>query len=100
FNRRAHIIKPREALLQVAVFVTAAVLFNIGIYLWMGPQSGLEFTTGYIMELMLSVDNLFVFVIVFAAFCVPRKDQHKVLFYGIIGALVFRLAFIMAGVAL
>lgn len=100
FNRRAHIIKPREALLQVVVFVTAAVLFNIGIYLWMGPQSGLEFTTGYIMELMLSVDNLFVFVIVFAAFCVPRKDQHKVLFYGIIGALVFRLAFIMAGVAL
>ncbi|MDV2482549.1 TerC family protein [Methanoculleus sp. Wushi-C6] len=100
FNRKAHVIKPREALLQVAVFVAAAVIFNIGVYVWMGPQAGLEFTTGYIMELMLSVDNLFVFVIVFASFCVPRKDQHKVLFYGIIGALVFRLAFIMAGVAL
>ncbi|HOI58012.1 MULTISPECIES: TerC family protein [unclassified Methanoculleus] len=100
FNRKAHIIKPREALLQVAVFIAAAVIFNIGIYIWMGPQAGLEFTTGYIMELMLSVDNLFVFVIVFASFCVPAEDQHKVLFYGILGALVFRFAFITAGVAL
>lgn len=100
FNRKAHVIKPREALLQVAVFVTAAVIFNVGVYLWMGPQAGLEFTTGYIMELMLSVDNLFVFVIVFASFCVPREDQHKVLFYGILGALAFRFAFIIAGVAL
>jgi len=100
FNRKAHIIQPKEALLQVAVFVTAAVLFNIGVYTWMGPQAGLEFTPGYIMELMLSVDNLFVFVIVFASFCVPAQDQHKVLFYGILGALVFRFAFIIAGVAL
>ncbi|MDK2915459.1 MAG: tellurite resistance protein TerC [Euryarchaeota archaeon] len=100
FNRKPHVIKPREAMLQVAVFIAAAVLFNIGVYHWMGPQAGLEFTTGYIMELMLSVDNLFVFILVFAAFCVPRKDQHKVLFYGIAGALVFRFAFIIAGVAL
>ncbi|HPK80680.1 MAG TPA: TerC family protein [Methanoculleus sp.] len=100
FNRKAHVIKPREALLQVAVFIAAAVLFNIGIYTWMGQEAGLEFTTGYIMELMLSVDNLFVFVIVFASFCVPQEDQHKVLFYGILGALLFRFAFIMAGVAL
>ena len=100
FNRKAHIIKPREALLQVAVFIAAAVIFNIGVYQWMGAQAGLEFTTGYIMELMLSVDNLFVFILVFAAFCVPRKDHHKVLFYGIVGALVFRFAFIIAGVAL
>ncbi|MBI0582989.1 MAG: TerC family protein [Methanomassiliicoccus sp.] len=100
FNRKAHVIKPREALLQVAVFITAAVIFNVGIYYFMGSQSGLEFTTGYIMELMLSVDNLFVFVIVFASFCVPARDQHKVLFYGILGALVFRMAFILAGVAL
>ena len=85
FNRKAHVIKPREALLQVAVFIAAAVLFNIGIYTWMGQEAGLEFTTGYIMELMLSVDNLFVFVIVFASFCVPQEDQHKVLFYGILG---------------
>lgn len=100
FNRKAHVIKPREALLQSATFIAAGVIFNIGVYIWMGPQAGLEFTTGYIMELMLSVDNLFVFVIVFASFCVPAEDQHKVLFYGIIGALVFRFAFIIAGVAL
>jgi tellurite resistance protein TerC len=100
FNRKAHVIKPREALLQVAFFVTAGVIFNIGIYFWMGSQAGLEFTTGYIMEMMLSVDNLFVFVLVFASFCVPPKDQHKILFFGILGALVFRMAFIFAGVAL
>lgn len=100
FNRKAHVIRPREAMLQVALFISVAIAFNAGIYLWLGSQSGLEFTTGYVMELMLSVDNLFVFVIVFASFCVPTKDQHKVLFYGIIGALVFRMAFILAGVAL
>ena len=100
FNRKAHVIKPKEALMQVAFFISAAVVFNLGIYWFMGPQTGLEFTTGYIMELMLSVDNLFVFVLVFASFCVPEKDQHKVLFYGIIGALVFRFAFILAGVTL
>ncbi len=100
FNRKAHVIKPREALLQVAFFVSAGVIFNLGIYFWIGSQAGLEFTTGYIMELMLSVDNLFVFVLVFASFCVPAKDQHKILFFGILGALVFRMAFIFAGVAL
>ena len=100
FNRKAHVIKPREAMLQVAFFIGAGVIFNIGIYVFMGSQAGLEFTAGYIMELMLSVDNLFVFVLVFASFCVPSKDQHKILFYGILGALVFRMAFILAGVAL
>jgi len=100
FNRKAHVIRPREAMLQVAFFISIAVVFNIGIYVWMGMGPGIEFTTGYLMELMLSVDNLFVFVIVFASFCVPSKDQHKVLFYGILGALVFRMAFIVAGVAL
>lgn len=100
FNRKAHVIRPREALLQVALFISVAVAFNAGIYIWLGSQTGFAFTTGYIMELMLSVDNLFVFVLVFASFCVPTRDQHKVLFYGIIGALFFRMAFILAGVAL
>jgi tellurite resistance protein TerC len=100
FNRKAHVIKPKEALLQVAFFVSAGVVFNLGIYWFMGSQAGLEFTTGYIMEIMLSVDNLFVFVLVFASFCVPSKDQHKILFFGILGALIFRMAFIFAGVAL
>ena len=100
FNRKAHVIKPREALIQVAFFIGAAVVFNVGIFLSLGPQSGLEFTTGYVMELMLSVDNLFVIILIFGSFCVPAKDQHKVLFYGILGALVFRLVFILIGVSL
>lgn len=100
FNRKAHIIRPREALLQMAFFIGAAIAFNAGIYLSMGSQAGLEFTTGYLMELMLSVDNLFVIILIFSSFCIPRKFQHKVLFYGIMGALVFRLAFILVGVTL
>jgi len=99
-NRKPHVIQPREALKQVALFVGVAVAFNVGIYLWMGSTTGFEFTAGYITELMLSVDNLFVFILIFGSFCVPEKDQHKVLFYGIIGALVFRMVFIFAGVAL
>lgn len=100
FNRKAHIIRPREALLQMAFFIGVAVAFNVGIYHYMGSGAGLEFTTGYLMELMLSVDNLFVIILIFTSFCIPRKFQHKVLFYGIIGALIFRLAFIMVGVTL
>jgi tellurite resistance protein TerC len=100
FNRKAHVIKPREALLHVAFFVGAAVVFNVGIFLSMGSQLGLEFTTGYIMELMLSIDNLFVIILIFSSFCVSQKDQHRVLFYGILGALAFRFAFILVGVSL
>ncbi len=100
FNRKAHVIKPKEALMQAAFFISAAVVFNIWIYISMGSTSGLEFTTGYVMELMLSVDNLFVIILILSSFCVPTKDQHKVLFWGILGALVFRLAFIVVGVAL
>jgi len=100
FNRKAHVIKPREALVQVAFFIGAAIVFNVGIYLSLGSQAGLEFTTGYLMELMLSVDNLFVIILIFGSFCVPAKDQHKVLFWGILGALGFRLAFILVGVTL
>ncbi|MCG7844329.1 MAG: TerC family protein [Methanomassiliicoccales archaeon] len=100
FNRKAHVIKPREALVQVVFFIGAAIAFNVGIYLSMGSQAGLEFTTGYLMELMLSVDNLFVIILIFGSFCVPARDQHKVLFWGILGALGFRLAFILVGVTL
>ncbi len=100
FNRKAHVIKPKEAMMQAAFFISAAVVFNIWIYISMGSTSGLEFTTGYVMELMLSVDNLFVIILILTSFCVPAKDQHKVLFWGILGALVFRLAFIVVGVAL
>jgi tellurite resistance protein TerC len=100
FNRKAHVIQPREALMQAAFFIASAVVFNIWIYISMGSTSGLEFTTGYVMELMLSVDNLFVIILILSSFCVPERDQHKVLFWGILGALVFRLAFIVVGVAL
>ena len=100
FNRKAHVIKPKEALMQAAFFISAAVVFNIWIYFSLGSTSGLEFTTGYVMELMLSVDNLFVIILILSSFCVPERDQHKVLFWGILGALVFRLAFIVVGVAL
>jgi tellurite resistance protein TerC len=100
FNRKAHVIKPKEALMQAAFFISAAVVFNIWIYISMGSTSGLEFTTGYVMELMLSVDNLFVIILILSSFCVPEKDQHKVLFWGILGALVFRMVFIVVGVAL
>jgi tellurite resistance protein TerC len=100
FNRKAHVIRPREALLQMAFFIGVASAFNVGIYFYMGSDAGLEFTTGYLMELMLSVDNLFVIILIFTSFCIPRKYQHKVLFYGILGALIFRLAFIMVGVTL
>ena len=100
FNRKAHVIKPKEALLQAAFFIAAAVVFNIWVYSWMGSTSGLEFTTGYVMEIMLSVDNLFVIILILGSFCVPARDQHKVLFWGILGALVLRLAFILVGVAL
>ena len=100
FNRKAHVIRTREALLQMAFFISAAIVFNAGVYLYLGSTAGLEFTTGYLMELMLSVDNLFVIILIFTSFGIPRKYQHKVLFYGILGALVFRLTFILVGVTL
>lgn len=100
FNRKVHVIKPKEALMQVAFFISAAIVFNAGVYYYMGSNSGLEFTTGYLMELMLSVDNLFIIILIFTSFCIPDQYQHKVLFYGILGALVFRFLFIMVGVTL
>jgi len=100
FNRKAHVIKPREALMQMAFFIGAAVAFNVAIFAMLGSESGLEFTTGYVMELMLSIDNLFIIILIFRTFCIPERYQHKILFYGILGALVFRFAFILVGVTL
>lgn len=100
FNRRSHEIKPKEAVLLTLFWISVAVIFNIGVWVFMGEQKGLEFATGYVMEKALSVDNLFVFVLVFSYFCVPGHCHHKVLFWGVIGALVFRGFFIAAGIAL
>lgn len=100
FHRNAHTVKLKEALWWSVGWVVLALAFNIGIYYFMGPQRALEFTTGYVIERALSIDNIFVFVLLFTYFRVPPLYQHKVLFWGIIGALVLRAAFIAAGIGL
>ncbi len=100
FNREAHTVSVREAGTWTAVWVSLALLFNLGLYLVTGPRFGLEFLTGYLIEYSLSVDNIFVFVLIFSAFAVPSQYQHRVLFWGILGALVMRGAMIALGAAL
>jgi tellurite resistance protein TerC len=97
FHRRAHEVKLKEAAAWSAVWVTVALLFNVIIYLYAGPQAGLEFLTGYLVEKSLAVDNIFVIAMIFSYFAVPSIYQHRVLFWGILGALVMRGAFIGAG---
>jgi tellurite resistance protein TerC len=99
-NRRAHAIGTREALLWSSFFVGLSLVFNLWIYLRFGPQPGLEFLTGYLIEYALSVDNIFVFLVIFNYFGVPPQYQHRVLFWGILGAIVLRATFIVAGAAL
>jgi tellurite resistance protein TerC len=100
FHRRSHAMSLREALFGSAAWISLALLFNFGVYTFNGPKAGMEFLTGYLIELSLSVDNLFVFLLLFRYFAVPSAYQHKVLFWGIIGAVLMRLAFILAGVSL
>lgn len=100
FHRKAHVVKVREALVWSAFWIGLALCFNAGIYFWFGYDRALEFLTGYLIEKALSVDNLFVFLVLFAYFAVPDRLQHRVLFWGIVGALVMRAAFILAGAAL
>jgi tellurite resistance protein TerC len=100
FHRTAHVVKPREAGVWVAVWVTLALLFATGLWLWAGHHAALTFLTGYVIEEALSVDNIFVMVLIFEYFRVPKNCQHRVLFYGILGALVMRGVFIGAGAAL
>jgi len=100
FHRKAHEVKFKEALIWSIVWIALALLFNLGIYFWRGPQTALEFLTGYLIEKSLSVDNLFIFLLIFSYFRVPALYQHKVLFWGILGALVMRAIFIAAGVTL
>ncbi len=105
FHRQAHVVRFKEAATWSLVWVALALLFNYGFYLYaserfgaeIGTQKGLEFLTGYIVEKSLSVDNIFVFVMVFSYFAIPPQYQHRVLFYGILGALVFRAIFIALG---
>lgn len=100
FNRKAHVISVKEALIWSVVWVGLALLFNAGIWYWFGDRKALEFLTGYLIEKSLSVDNIFVFILVFTYFKVPALYQHKVLFWGVLGALVMRAIFIYAGLAL
>jgi len=99
-HRKAHVIRFREALRWSAFWIALALAFGVGVYLWRGAESGLQFFTGYLIEESLSVDNLFVMLMIFTYFRVPAVYQHKVLFWGILGALVMRAFFIVTGVAL
>ena len=100
FHRSGHVVRFREALGWSAMYVALALLFAGGLYVWQDRQSSLEFLAGYVLELSLSIDNLFVFLVIFKYFSVPEEQQHRVLFWGIIGALVMRGIFIAAGVGL
>jgi tellurite resistance protein TerC len=100
FHRKAHKIKLREAALWSAVWITLALAFGFFIWHWYGAQRGLEYFTGYVIEKALSVDNLFVFLVLFRTFHVDEKVQHRVLAWGILGALVMRGIMIAAGAAL
>ncbi len=100
FHRTAHAVKTKEALIWCAIWVSLALLFNVGVYHYKGGQAGIEFLTGYVIELSLSLDNLFVFLLIFSFFRVPKHHQHTVLYWGILGALVMRAMMIMTGIAL
>ena len=99
-HRKAHAVSLREALAWSCVWVSMALIFGLGIYFFRGGEKALEFLTGYVIEWSLSVDNLFVFLVIFSYFAVPSIYQHRVLFWGILGALVLRAGFIATGTAL
>jgi tellurite resistance protein TerC len=97
FNRKDHVMGTRESLYYSLLWVLVALFFNFYIYTQFGSEKGLEFLTGYLVEKALSVDNIFVFLILFKFFSVPKKLEHRVLFFGILGALIMRGAFIIGG---
>jgi TerC family integral membrane protein len=99
-HRRAHAVQLKEALIESAAWISVALLFNLWLYFSRGPLAGVEFFTAYLVEKSLSVDNIFVFLLIFQAFKIPPKAQHRVLYFGIAGALVLRAVFVLAGVTL
>lgn len=100
FHREAHEVRIREALMWSAFWIALALVFNVGVYFWRGSEDALKFLTGYLIEKSLSVDNIFVFLLIFSYFRVSAQYQHKILFWGILGALIMRAILIFAGVAL
>jgi tellurite resistance protein TerC len=100
FHRKAHVVKFKEALGWSVVWISMALLFNVGVWWKFGTEPGVQFLTGYLIEKSLSVDNIFVFVVIFSALRIPALYQHRVLFWGILSALVLRAVMIFAGVAM
>ena len=100
FNRKAHVVSFREAAVWSAVWIGLSLLFAGALFLWYGPEVGSQFLTGYLIEKSLSVDNIFIFVLLFSSFAVPAEYQHRVLFWGVLGAIVMRGALIGLGTAL
>jgi tellurite resistance protein TerC len=97
FHKKAHEVSLKEAGAWTGVWIALALVFNVGVYAWFGRERALEFTTGYLIEKALAVDNIFVFVVIFSTFAIPALYQHRVLFWGVLGALLMRAAFIVAG---
>ncbi len=100
FHRDSHEPTMRESAVWTVIWCSLALAFNVLIWMWRGPEIGIEFLTGYLVEWSLSMDNVFVFAVIFSFFGVPLKYQYRVLFWGILGAIVMRLSFILAGAAL
>jgi tellurite resistance protein TerC len=100
FHKRTHVVPVKEAVIWSIVWISLALIFNVFVFFEFGKVKALEFLTGYVIEYSLSVDNIFVFILIFSYFAVKPQYQHKILFWGIIGALVMRGIFIFAGVAL
>src|SRR5258707_12092675 len=100
FNRRAPPLKLRQALIWSGLWIALAAGFAALIYVWQGHTAALEFSTGYVLELSLSADNLFIFLLIFRYFHLPEPQQYRVLFWGVIGAIIMRAAFIFTGVGL
>ena len=100
FHRRAQPLKLRQALIWSGLWIALAAVFAAILYAWQGHTAALEFSTGYVIELSLSADNLFIFLLIFRYFNLPEPQQYRVLFWGVVGAIVMRAAFIFAGVGL
>ncbi len=99
-RRKDHVINIKEALLWSGIFIAVALIFNVFVYIWYDHEKAFQFLTAYVIEKSLSVDNIFVFLMIFTYFKVPQQYEHKVLFWGIMGAILMRAIFIFAGIAL
>ncbi len=100
FHRKAHEISIKEAAIWSLVWVSLSAVFGAGVYFFFGADQALEFTTGYLIEKALAVDNIFIFLVIFSYFAVPIAYQHRILFWGVLGALLMRAGFIWLGAAL